>query len=198
MTEAKRAEIRELLERKTFKVILREEVPPNANILPGRFVLAIKSTEDGKIKYKSRYVIGGHRDRMKAMMVHDAATLQLLSIRLILTLSAIEGFDIWTSDVRHAYLQSEEPLSRDLFLVNPAPEFEIPADKCLQLLKPLYGLCDSGDLWHKTIDKHHRTDLNMQPFRSDPALYKLVVDGKLIGLSGGYVDDLLRTGSSDF
>ncbi len=38
----------------------------------------------------------------------------------------------------------------------------------------------------------------MSPFRSDPALYKLMVDGLLVGLSGGYVDDLLRTGSSDF
>eukprot|EP00171_Calliarthron_tuberculosum_P009468 IDg9468t1 len=98
MTEVKRVEIRELPKRKTFKIILLEEVPLKANILPGRFVLAIKSTEDGKLKYKARYVIGGHRDRMKEMMVHDAATLQPQSIRLILALSVAEGFEVWTSD----------------------------------------------------------------------------------------------------
>jgi len=47
MDDAKRSEIRNLLQRGTFKVILREELPPDGNILPGRFVLAIKSTEDG-------------------------------------------------------------------------------------------------------------------------------------------------------
>eukprot|EP00171_Calliarthron_tuberculosum_P009396 IDg9396t1 len=99
------------------------------------------------------------------MDVHDTATLRSQSTRLLLALSAAEKFDVWTSNVLHAYLQPEEPLSRDLFIVNPAPEFEMPADKCLQLLKPLYGL---------------------------------KVNGKLEGLSGGYVDDFLRTGSTEF
>ncbi len=61
MTAAKRAEIAGLLACGTFKVILRKEIPPAGNVLPGRFVLAIKSTEDGEIKIKARCVIGGHR-----------------------------------------------------------------------------------------------------------------------------------------
>ncbi len=36
------------------------------------------------------------------------------------------------------------------------------------------------------------------PFRADPALYKLMADGLLVGLSGGYVYDLLHAGFSDF
>lgn len=198
MTTAKRAEIRGLLERGTFRIILREEVPPDANVLPGRFVLAIKSTEDGETKFKARYVIGGHRDRMKAMMVHSAATLQPQSIRLLLALAAAFGFDIWSADVRQAYLQSSEALSRDIFITKPVAEFELQPEECLKLLKPLYGLCDSGDLWHKTLDDHHRRDLGMTPFRSDPALYRLMANGLLTGLSGGYVDDLLRAGTPEF
>ncbi len=89
MTKAKRDEVKGLLERGTFSIILREEVPPDGNVLPGRFVLAIKSTENGEIKFKARFVIGGHRDRMKDLMVHSAATLQPQSIRLLLALAAI-------------------------------------------------------------------------------------------------------------
>eukprot|EP00171_Calliarthron_tuberculosum_P003447 IDg3447t1 len=37
MIEAKQNEICGLLDRGTFKLILREDVPPDANILPGRF-----------------------------------------------------------------------------------------------------------------------------------------------------------------
>lgn len=38
----------------------------------------------------------------------------------------------------------------------------------------------------------------MTPFRSDPELYKLMESGNMIGLSGGYVYDMLRTGSECF
>ena len=41
MTATKKAEIKNLLERGTFKVILKEEIPPDGNILPGRFVLSV-------------------------------------------------------------------------------------------------------------------------------------------------------------
>ena len=62
--------------RGTFKVILREELPDGANALTARFVLAIKSNADGQVKYKARYVIGGHRDRLKQYLVHGAQALQ--------------------------------------------------------------------------------------------------------------------------
>lgn len=135
---------------------------------------------------------------MKDMLVHSAAFLQPHSIRFLLAIAEMKSFDIWTSDVRQAYLQSSEPLQRDLFITRPVPEFELKGSECLKLLKPLYGLCDSGDLWHKTLDEHHRKDLEMKPLRSDPALYKLMRDGLLSGLSGGYVDDLIRTGTPIF
>ena len=198
MSEAKKAEIKGLLERGTFKVILREEVPPNANVLPGRFVLSIKSTEDGQERFKARYVIGGHRDRQKAFMVHTSQTLQPASVRLMLSFACIFGFEVWTSDVRQAYLQSAEPLSRAIYIGKPSTEFSLDPKQCLQLLTPLYGLCESGDLWHATLDKHHRQDLGMTPLDTDPALYYLVMDNSLAGLSGSYVDDIIRCGTDKF
>lgn len=198
MSDAKKAEIKSLLERGTFKLILKEEVPPDGNVLPGRFVLSMKSSIDGKIKYKTRYVIGGHRDKMKDWMVHSSTTLQPQSVRLLLALAGIFGFDIWTADIRQAYLQASEPLERDVFIGKPVAEFDLSPDQCLNLLRPLYGLCDAGDLWHTTLDKHHRHDLKMKPFRLDPALYYILSNGFLKGLSGSYVDDLIRCGNKEF
>lgn len=114
VSQETRGEIHGLLDRETFKFILREDVPPDANILPDRFVLSIKSTEDSETEYKARYVIGGHLDRMKDIMVHSATTLHPQSIRLLLALTAMFGFDIWSADVLLSYLQSAEPLLRDL------------------------------------------------------------------------------------
>jgi len=198
MSDAIKKEVRGLFERNTFKVILREEVPTDANVLPGRFVLAIKSTEDGEVKYKARFVIGGHRDKQKHLMVHNSATLQPQSIRLLLALAHASDFDIWTADVTQAYLQSTDPLLRDIFITKPIPEFELAPHECVKLMKPLYGLCDAGDLWAASMDKHHRVDLGLTPMRSDPAFYISTKDGKINGFSGSYVDDMLRAGDATF
>ena len=72
MLVAIREEVRDLSKRGTFKVLLKKELPDGANALTARFVLAIKSNADGETKYKSRYIIGGHRDVLKHFMVHGA------------------------------------------------------------------------------------------------------------------------------
>ena len=198
ITSAKKAEISNLHKRGTFKAILREESPDNANVLPGSFVSTIKSTEDGQEKFKARYVIGGHRDKLKQFMVHSSQTLQPTSVRLLLAMASMFGFNVWTADVRQAYLQSAEPLMRDIFIKDPVPEFELDASQCLQILRTLCGLCESGDLWHATLDAHHRDDLGMTSISLDSAMYIWVVDGLLKGMSGRYVDDLMRAGDDDF
>ena len=143
------SEVRDLLKRGSFKVILKEELPDGANALTARFVLAIKSNADGEIQYKARYVIGGHRDRLKHYMVHGAQTLQASFARLLLVLATAHEFKAWTSDVNLAYLQSSKPLERRVFIHNPAHEFEFDPKECFELLRYFYGLYDAGDLWHE-------------------------------------------------
>lgn len=52
--------------------MLRETFPSHANELPGRFVMSIKSTMDGTTKCKARFVVSGHRDQFKKIMVHSS------------------------------------------------------------------------------------------------------------------------------
>lgn len=198
MKKAKLTEIHNLLKRGTFKAVLSEEIPQDATVLNGRFVLAIKSTVDGKTICKARYVIGGHRDKFKRFIVHSLSTIQPHSVRLLLSLALIFDFEVWSSDVKQAYLQSMAKMYRDVYIRNPTEEFELPAGFVLKLLKPLYGLCDSGDLWYETLEFHHKQELNMKAFQLDPALYYYMENNVLAGLSGTYVDDMLRAGNSKF
>ena len=142
---------------------MSEEIPEGANILTARFVLAIKSSVDGEIKFKARYVAGGHMDVFKDYLIHGAQTLQATSVRLILVLSSIFGFQVWSTDVKLAYFQSSTALNREVYIKRPAKEHELEPEVCLQLLKPLYGLSGSGDHWHKTLDDHIQRDLSMIP-----------------------------------
>lgn len=74
---------------------------PSRVSLPGSLVIAIKASADGETKFKESYNNGGHRDRMKELMVHSATTLQPQPIRFVLrTASAIVGFH---SPVRPAH-----------------------------------------------------------------------------------------------
>ena len=100
-------EVKGLLERGTFKFIAKEDIPSDAKLLPGRFVLTIKDS-NCVVRYKALFMIGGHSDAMKNFIVHISQNKQPWSARLVLTLAAIFGFEVWVSDVRQAYLQSEE------------------------------------------------------------------------------------------
>lgn len=68
----------------------------------------------------------------------------------------------------------------------------------LKLLKTLYDLRDSENIWYKIQDEHHRKGMKMTQFRYDSSIYKLMENGKLIGISGGYIDDMIRTRSAYF
>ena len=140
-------------------------------MITARYVLAIKSNEDKEERYKARYVAGGHLDIMKDYLVHGAQTIQCVSVRITLVIAKAKGFRIWVVDVKLAYLQSDKPLIRKIFIRNPAPEFELTPEQCLELLKPIYGLADSGDQWHSTLDDYIQNDLNMTPTIIDPSLY---------------------------
>ena len=105
---------------------------------------------------------------------------------------------MWSSDVKVTYLQSTEPLRRHVFISNTAPEFELDPSECFELLKPLYGLCDAGDLWFQSLHNHLLSDLHLEPTKCDPSLYLSIRKGELIGINGSYVDNLLRTGTRDF
>ena len=102
-----RTKIRGLLELGIFRKILKD-FPEDSNVLPCRLFLDLKSTENEKIEFSVRYVIGRHRDKLKSYMVHSSQTLQIHSLRLLLALSVIFGFKIWTSDVLQTFLQSAE------------------------------------------------------------------------------------------
>ena len=125
MSEAKKKEIKGLLERTISKIIRREEIPKDANILLGGFVLAIKSTEDGQIKYKARFFMGGHRDKHKYLMAYNAATLQHQFVRPLLALANAHNFKILITDITQAYIQSTDPLLRDIYMTKATPEFEL-------------------------------------------------------------------------
>ena len=191
---ARKKELEGLINRGCFRVTLRSETR-GSKILRGRFVLTIKS-KNQEVIHKARFVIRGFNDPLKDSIVHTSPNVTQESCRLLLALASILGFRLWSVDVAQAYIQATANNMRSIFCEGPV-ELELSADEVLQIMRPLYGMTDSGDLWCDTMRHHHITDLNMTPLASDNAIYHLI--GKTLkGLSATYVDDIEGAGTVSF
>lgn len=195
--EAKVKEINGLIERGTWKIVCKDDVPTNANILGGRFVLTIKNTGTDQELYKARFVVQGYRDKLNTSLVHDATTCRPQSARLLIGLAAIFGFTVFSTDVTQAYLQSNQELQREVFL-NAPPELHLNHDQLLKLLKPLYGLPDSGDYWARTMKHHLVQQMGMTPTLGDKSFFFKHIRDELHGLCATYVDDALQAGDPQY
>jgi hypothetical protein len=108
-----------LLERGTFKVVLREEILKNAPVMKGRFVLVIKNRETDQEVYKARYVVQGFLDPLKQRTVQNSPNLRQDTSRLVLALASICGFELMTLGISQALLQAANENMRDIFLQPP-------------------------------------------------------------------------------
>ena len=78
--KAIRKEIYGLLARGVFKRVKREHVPPDANVLTTRMVLAVKDIGTSGEKYKARLAAHGHKDKEKDDRVHNSPTIRPISL----------------------------------------------------------------------------------------------------------------------
>ena len=111
--------------------------------------------------------------------------------------AAIFGFRIWSTDVSQAYLQSESNLLRDVYF-KPSKEFDLSSGQLLKLLRPLYGLADSGDYWNATFESHIKEYFGMQATAGGMSFFFKKVHQKLSGLLGTYLDDSFLAGDKEF
>jgi Reverse transcriptase (RNA-dependent DNA polymerase) len=182
-------EILNLFKRGTFKFVT---LPDNHNetVLPSRFVLALKHSPAGEIKYMVIFTVGGHKDRLKHSIVQTASTLSQAIIRMLLAVASILDMNVWCEDIKQAYIQSAQRLRRKIFI---KPDIlQLGKNEFLQLLLPLYGLTEAGDYWTQTLVDHCVGQVQFTQSETDPSFFFRHVGKTLVGLSANYVDDILR------
>ena len=134
---------------------------------------------------------------MKRSFVHDTSSVRQFSVKLLVGLAALLDFRLFSTDVTQAYLQSAEELSRDVY-VEPSPEFNLDSNQLLKLLKPLYGLADSGDYWGRTLKNNLEKEVGMKACVTDAAFFFKRIREELARLYATYVDDCLQAGTDEF
>jgi hypothetical protein len=115
----------------TFEFVDLDSVPFGKTLLDSRWIFRIKL--DGR--YKARFVVKGFTqkegiDYMKTF----APVMSKSSLRSILSIAAVEDWDIDQMDVKTAFLHGD--LDTDLYLRNPQG-FDVPPGKIIKLKRSL-------------------------------------------------------------
>ena len=124
----------------------------------------------------------------------DSPTSSRETVKAFLAVAANERFLIKCSDVRSAFLQSDE-LQRDIY-VEPPPERKAPGF-VWKLKKPCYGLNDASRQWFLSF-KSTLLSLGMKQSKRESCLFYLQENDTLHGLLIFHVDDVLSAGDEIF
>ena len=168
-------------------------IPGGANIISSHHFFQVKTDgEEDKLRLKCRMAPHGNRDRDKESVRKDSATTQFPVIRLVLSIAAVLNMVIATIDIKGAYLQGGY-LSRDIY-VRP-PKGWAAHGVLWRLLKPAYGIVESGRLWQLTIESW-MSGQGIVPIPGMPQLFMTFGDGGNVSLAiCEVVDDLQVVGS---
>lgn len=84
-------------------------IPSDANIIAGRFMLTLKTFWTSDRIPKVRYIAQGHVDSEISLMVHDVSSLHPTTIIINMDIATVCDIQLFPHDVNGAYLQSHRP-----------------------------------------------------------------------------------------
>ena len=167
-------------------------------------MLAIKNPESADPIFKARFVILCHKDPNKDRVVNESPTVLRSLVRLVIALSQIFNFSLWTRAVSQAFVQPKDSLKREIFIRPPRGENVLqilgaPPGSLLKAIQPLYGLPESPSYWWSTFRDYHKNTLDMSASVLNPCLFfRKDEHGRFEGTQAVLVDDTIGTGSISF
>jgi len=172
------------------------DLPPKCKPIGCKWIFKKKLKVDGTIdKFKARLVAQGFRQKPGIDYFDTYAPVARIStIRLLITLAAINNLVIHQMDVKTAFLNGD--LEEEIYMKQPEGfVVEGQEDKVCKLVKSLYGLKQAPKQWHQKFDEVVLSN-GFKLNNSDKCVYSKFDDngqGVIICL---YVDDMLIFGTS--
>ena len=118
--------------------------------------------------------------------------IQRVSQRIILTLTPSlqqsKPIALYLRDISQANIQFSTYLSKDIF-IQPPRELNLQPGTILQVVKPFYGVPETGNHWFKIYHQHHVSKLKTEQSTYDPCL--LYTQSNNLSIIGLQTDDTL-------
>ena len=141
----------------------------DANLPPGHTFVKCHIIFDVKMDLtrKSRYVAGGHMTKPPSSVTY-ASVVSRESVRIILTLAALNGLEVLSSDIQNAYLTA--PTKEKIWTTCGAEFGGEDSGKRAVIVRALYGLRGSGAAFRNHLAKL-MTDLGFESCKADPDVW---------------------------
>jgi len=155
-----------------------------------KWAFRVSREADGEVKMRSR-IVGKGYSQIPGIDYHEtfAPTVAVKTLLMVLHIAASEDMGIRNLDISNAYLES--PIDTELFMELPKTEWVGDSRTVVRLLKSIYGLKQSGELWNKRLN-NILVSAGYKRCFSDPCLYvKIEEVSKWKTLVCVYVDDIL-------
>ncbi len=148
------------------KVIVESFLPQGKKAIRSRWTFTKKTHPE--IIEKARLIAQGFAQRPDDYGDTYAPVAKIVSVRIIFTLAAKEDLELFTFDVKAAFLNA--PLSQEVYICQ-IPGFPLSdPKKVLRLCKALYGLKQSSHEWYKTLCSA-MTSIGLESCIVDPAVF---------------------------
>jgi hypothetical protein len=108
-------EVRGLINRRAFSPVHVDAIHSHANIIGTRNIARLKHFDTIYEETKARLTIQECQDAEKNRIVFNAPTVSHAFIRILISFAAIKVNPVWTKESTHAFLQSKDTFSRDLY-----------------------------------------------------------------------------------
>jgi hypothetical protein len=170
--------------------------PTHKKVIGVKWIFKTKLNADGKInKHKARLVMKGYSQEAGIDFTENFAPVSRHeTIKLLLALTAQNGWYIFQLDVKSAFLNGV--LNEEIYVEQPAGfEKSNSTNKVYLLKKTLYGLKQTPRAWYSRLDTH-LLSLGFNKSMNEVTLYVKHADGHKLIVSV-YVDDLLITGDKE-
>jgi hypothetical protein len=163
------------------------EPPPDAEILPGKWVFDEKMTPEGEWLNRARWVVCGNYER-DSWSIQDvyAAVATSTTVKIFLAITAVQGHFLRQYDFKTAFLNAHIPKGTSIYVRQPHGLPQEEGKVCL-LRMALYGLRKAPLYWFLTLVPVMKA-LGFDAFQDDLCLFHNKKTGALVVL---YVDDLL-------
>ena len=146
--------LRSLEDLNIFVLVPCSEIPHGQRPLKGKLMCKQKQDDAGKVvRYKVCYVAKGYTQKYGVDFDETTApTTCLQSVRMLLHIAALLGWDIQQYDIKTAFLNGILPPNETMYMEQPVG-FEVDGkeDWVWKLLKSIYGMHQASQIWNKTF-----------------------------------------------
>jgi Reverse transcriptase (RNA-dependent DNA polymerase) len=166
----------------------QSDIPVGYQEVRCHLIFDVKMGEN--FRRKARFVAGGHTTEVPSVLTY-ASVVSRDSVRIALTIAALNGLDLLACDIQNAYLTAD---CREKIWTRAGPEFGSEAGAIFLVKKALYGLKSAGAAFRALLAET-LFDLGYVPTKADPDVWlrpAVKPDGfEYYEIVLCYVDDIL-------